>query len=56
LEEYYDLTDFPLTHSSYIGSNNSVELISAGNIEQEYGIKYPPAATTIPRASIRDAF
>lgn len=46
LKEHYGLSRFSLTHSSYIGNNESIELTSKGNIEQVYGIKYAPAADT----------
>ena len=40
LKEYYHLERYSLTHSSYIGNNESIELTAKGNIEQVYGIKY----------------
>lgn len=40
LKEHYNLPHHNLTHSSYIGSNASVELTSKGNVEQVYGQKY----------------
>ena len=40
LKEHYNLSHHNLTHSSYIGSNASVELTSKGNVEQVYGTKY----------------
>ncbi len=40
LKERYRLNGYSLTHSSYIGSNDSIELTSKGNIEQVYGLKY----------------
>jgi len=46
LKEHYNITGFMLTHSSYIGNNESLELTSKGNIEQVYGIKYAPAKDT----------
>lgn len=46
LKEYYALSGYALTHSSYIGNNPSVELTSKGNIEQVYGAKYAPDADT----------
>ena len=46
LKEHYHLSGFTLTHSSYIGSNDSIELTSKGNIEQVYGIKYAPGEDT----------
>ncbi len=44
LKERYELSGYSLTHSSYIGSNDSLGLTSKGNIEQVYGLKY--AVTT----------
>ena len=35
-----------MTHSSYIGNNESIELTSKGNIEQVFGLKYSLAADT----------
>jgi Fic family protein len=46
LKEHYHLTAFTLTHSSYIGSNDSIQLTSTGNIEQIYGMKYAPDIET----------
>jgi hypothetical protein len=43
LKEYFNLSRQALTHSSYIGNNESIELTSKGNIEQVYGPKYAPA-------------
>ena len=42
LKEYYNLVNYSLTHNSYIGNNESIELTSKGNIEQVYGPKYAP--------------
>ncbi len=42
LKEHYNLSKQVLTHSSYIGNNESIELTSKGNIEQVYGPKYAP--------------
>lgn len=42
LKERYNLSQHTLTHSSYIGSNESVELTAKGNVEQVYGPKYAP--------------
>jgi len=44
LKEHYNLSHHNLTHSSYIGSNASVELTSKGNVEQVYGPKYKVAS------------
>ena len=46
LKEQYKLHQYSLTHSSYIGSNNSIELTSKENVEQVYGLKYAVAADT----------
>lgn len=43
LKEQYALSQYTLTHSSYIGSNESIELTSKGTVEQVYGPKYVPA-------------
>ncbi|MDB5229768.1 MAG: Fic family protein [Chitinophagaceae bacterium] len=44
LKEHFKLDRFSLTHSSYIGNNDSIELTSRGNIEQVYGPRYAPRA------------
>ena len=46
LKEQYGLSGYLLTHCSYIGNNDSIELTSKGNIEQVYGAKYTPDADT----------
>lgn len=46
LKEHYLLSGYTLTHCSYIGNNESIELTTKGNIEQVYGIKYSPSADT----------
>src|SRR4051812_6525957 len=46
LKEHYNLSAFTLTHSSYIGSNNSIDLTSKGTVEQVYGMKYAPERET----------
>jgi hypothetical protein len=43
LKEYYHLVRYSLTHSSYIGNNESIELTAKGNTEQVYGLKYAMA-------------
>lgn len=55
LKEYYDLSDYNLTHSSYIGSTESIELTSRGNVEQVYAMRYAPAADT-PIAHLEFSF
>lgn len=42
LKKRYGLSQHILTHSSYIGSNESVELTAKGDVEQVYGPKYAP--------------
>jgi Fic family protein len=46
LKEQYHLSGYSLTHSSYIGNNESIELTSKGNIDQVFGSKYAPFADT----------
>ena len=43
LKEHFHLYKYPVTHNSYIGSNDSMELTVKGNIKQVYGAKYAPA-------------
>ncbi len=40
LKQRFNLIEFTLTHSSYIGTSNLVELTSRGNIEETFGAKY----------------
>jgi hypothetical protein len=40
LKEKLLLSQYILTHSSYIGNNPSIEVTSKGNVEQVYGTKY----------------
>lgn len=40
LKSHYGLTNYTFTHSSYIGSNESIEQTSRGNIDQVYGPRY----------------
>ena len=46
LKQYYHLDRFSLTHTSYIGSKESIEVSANGIIEQTYGTRYAPAANT----------
>ena len=46
LKENYRLERYSLTHNSYIGNNESIELTAKGNIEQVYGLKYSLADDT----------
>jgi hypothetical protein len=43
LKEYFKLSQYTLTHSSYIADNAAIRVTSKGNIEQDYGIKYAVA-------------
>ena len=42
LKAHYNLSNHTLTHSSYIGNNESIELTTQGNVEQVFGPKYAP--------------
>jgi hypothetical protein len=46
LKERFGLPGHQLTHTSYIGSKESLELTTAGHVEQVYGPKYAPAEQT----------
>jgi len=46
LKEHYELSDYILMHSSYIGSPESIELTSRGCVEQVYTARYAPARDT----------
>ena len=46
LKEKYNLSKHTLTHSSFIGSKESIELTSKGSIEQIYGPRYAPSTDT----------
>ena len=46
LKEHYHLERYSLTHNSYIGNNDSIELTAKGTIEQVYGAKYAPRDDT----------
>lgn len=46
LKERYDLFRHIITHTSYIGNNESIEFTSKGNVEQVYGPKYAPDEDT----------
>lgn len=46
LKDKFNLSRYTLTHSSYIGNNESIELTSKGNIDQVYGPKYAPSVDT----------
>jgi len=40
LKAHFDLINYSFTHGSFIGSNESIEITSRGNIEQVYGPRY----------------
>lgn len=40
LKRRFNLSDFTLTHASFIGTSHSAELTSRGNVEETYGKKY----------------
>lgn len=42
LKEKFNISGYILTHCSYIGSNDSIEITNKGNIEQVYSRKYAP--------------
>jgi hypothetical protein len=47
LQKQYKLVRHTLTHSSYIGHNDSIELTSKGNVEQVYKKHYDPGDGTV---------
>lgn len=55
LKEHYGLSNFILTHSSYIGSTETIELSSGGNVEQVYSARYAPKMDT-PIAHLEFSF
>ncbi|MBW8684697.1 Fic family protein [Chitinophaga rhizophila] len=42
LKEKFNISGYVLTHCSYIGSKDSIEITNKGNIEQVYSRKYAP--------------
>lgn len=42
LKRHYKLSWFTITHSSFIGKIDKIELTSAGNVEQVYNTRYAP--------------
>lgn len=46
LKEKYNLSGYTLTHSSFIGNHDSIEITNKGNVEQVYNKKYAPAEDT----------
>ncbi len=48
LKEKYKLSQYTLTHGSYIADNAAIRITSKGNVEQDYGIKYAVAEEENP--------
>jgi hypothetical protein len=46
LKERYNISGYTLTHTSFIGSHDSIEITNKGNIEQVYTRRYAPAENT----------
>ncbi len=46
LKQEYNLINYTITHCSYIGNKESIELTNKGNVEQVYGVKYAPSEDT----------
>jgi hypothetical protein len=46
LKEKFNISGHVLTHCSYIGNNESIEITNKGNIEQVYSRKYAPSEDT----------
>jgi len=46
LKEKFNISGYILTHCSYIGNNDSIEITNKGNIEQVYNRKYAPHEDT----------
>jgi Fic family protein len=46
LKEKFNISGYVLTHCSYIGNNESIEITNKGNIEQVYNRKYAPSEDT----------
>lgn len=46
LKTHFHLIKLNVSHRSYIGSNEKIELSSNGNVNQIYGYKYAPTANT----------
>jgi Fic family protein len=47
LVSHFELTGFQLTHRSYIGTRDKIELSGDGCIDQTYGLKYAPKADDV---------
>jgi len=46
LKEKFNISEYVLTHCSYIGNNGSIKITNKGNIEQVYSRKYAPSEDT----------
>ncbi|MFV8327920.1 Fic family protein [Flavobacterium sp. ZS1P14] len=47
LKEYFGLTYYRITHRSYIGTRDKIEMALDGSTEQTYGPKYAPKSDTV---------
>lgn len=47
LKQHFNLVDYGLTHRSYIGTRNKIEIAPDGCVEQTYGPKYAPTESSI---------
>ncbi len=46
LYQHFKMSAFRLTHLSYIGTRDKIEIIENGIVEQTYGPKYQPSLNT----------
>jgi hypothetical protein len=46
LAAHFELSNYRITHKSYIGTRDKIELAYDGSIEQTYGPKYAPKKVT----------
>src|SRR5271165_7138598 len=42
LQQHFNLDEHKLTHKSFIGQREKIELSTSGEVEQTYGPKYAP--------------
>jgi hypothetical protein len=47
LVEHFKLSHYQITHRSYIGTRDKIELVQGGSIEQTYGPKYAPKMNSV---------
>lgn len=47
LAAYFELSSYRITHKSYIGTRDKIELALDGSTEQTYGPKYAPKSDTV---------